>query len=175
MNVRKPCIKHGKLLVLIHSINIVNDEYDTEYRPYVKEFLGEMEKMYNIMIWTAASSRYALPIVSKLFEGLREPFLIYTYEKCTKKLKVVGDMTYEMLIVKKLSKIKSYPMNRILVVDDISSTFSNNVGNGILIPKWKREKEDKYLYYLSNYLKLLVDVDNVISIDKTNWIGEQTI
>ena len=63
---RKPCIKHGKLLVLIHSINIVNDEYDTEYRPYVKEFLGEMEKMYNIMIWTAASSRYALSIVNYL-------------------------------------------------------------------------------------------------------------
>ena len=134
-----PCTKHGILLVLdldhtlIHS---PDDCSETYFRPNVEQFLIKMQKLYKIMIWTAACESYAKPIIKKIFKDLDPPLHVFTRKECTQHRIYDGMTSYDTFYIKKLSKIKDYDINRIIIIDDTPETYMKNYGNAIPIKKW---------------------------------------
>ena len=173
-----PCKTHGKKLLildldhtLIHSIMSDDGHYITYYRPYVTDFLIEMQEIYDIMIWTAGMKDYALPIVEDLFDGLKPPVHVYTRDKCTRKYIRDGLMTGHTILIKKLSNIPKYSKHDKIIVDDTPETYCLNYGNAIPIDKWyKDDKDDETLLSLGRYLKNICDVVSVRSINKHHWM-----
>ena len=121
--------------------DVAVDRFFVYFRPHYKEFLEEMEKHFDIAIWTASSDGYALPIVKKLFEDLTPPVFVFTSERATTRYNSVDG---NVKVVKRLKKVKvkfGYTLADILIVDDKKDTFQDNYGNGIEIKSFNGESK----------------------------------
>lgn len=129
-------------------------------RPHLKEFLFFCFSYFKIVaIWTAGKKPYAEAIVNYIFKDLPKPHIIFTSNDTL--------FSNNGIITKPLTKMISFnPMTKrymsldnTLVLDDNISTFSQNVGNGILIPPYEPDanidslsKDDQCLLQLMQWL-----------------------
>ena len=151
--------------------DVAVDRFFVYFRPHYKEFLEEMEKHFDIAIWTASSDGYALPIVKKLFEDLTPPVFVFTSERATTRYNSVDG---NVKVVKRLKKVKvkfGYTLADILIVDDKKDTFQDNYGNGIEIKSFNGESNDEELLYLKEYI-LNIKGQNYREVYKENWRKE---
>ena len=129
---------------------LYHGEFLTWFRPVAKQFVEEMQKIFLVGVWTAASADYAIPIVKELFEK-KKPYVFFTYENCVTKSVPGGGLFPQRCITKPLSKIK-YEKDLMLIVDDTPSTYMDNYGNSVPIKTWNGSDDDITLYLLSKYL-----------------------
>ena len=174
--------KYNKLLILdidetlIHSSekqldripDFRLDEYFVYIRPGLKEFISNCSKLFNLAIWTASSSEYAIEVIKNIFpDDLRLEF-IFTGERCLLKRNLDLDVIEIFKPLKKVKR-KGYSLNNILIVDDTAKTFKYNYGNGILIKEYLGESNDNELSLLLKYLEIIGAEENVRVIDKRRW------
>lgn len=148
-------------------------------RPHAREFLLQARSLgYDLAVWSAseldeinAALRTFWP-----FEQVGPPSFIFTHEQCTRRRKLDADGPLgiydvgQWRVVKKLSKVwrvhKQYAKDHTLALDNLSSTFSDNFGNGILIGTYDGDADDQELFDVLEKLKHLTKAANVPTIDK---------
>lgn len=111
-------------------------------RPGVKEFLEEMEKYYEIVIFTASVSKYADPLLDIIDKKGLCPFRLFR-EHCT---------LISMTFVKDLQKL-GRDLKNIVIVDNSPLSYTLHPVNGLPIKTWFEDKSDKELYQIIPILK----------------------
>ena len=159
---------------LIHATEYPQSDYDFvvgQYkvfkRAYLKEFLEFCSETFEVAIWTSSTENYAEEIVAEILpKGFKFAFM-WSRNRCTPTKDYSSD---EIIWVKDLKKVKrqGYALENIIVVDDSPEKLKKNYGNLIRIKPFFEESDDE-LFLLKNYLKTLVDVENIRSIEKRNW------
>ena len=120
----------------------------TLIRPGAYQFLEEMSKLYEIVIFTASLSEYAIPLLDfidknkycehKLF---REHCYIYENK---------GSPRY----IKDLSKLNR-DLNSLIILDNNPICYYFNKDNGIPIKTWLNDKNDRELFKIKPYLEFM--------------------
>ena len=126
-----------------HVINVLK-------RPHVDEFLREISKYYEIIVFTASISEYASPLLDQLdknnyFSGrLFRQDCSFNHGLYIKDLRRIGKDLKDMIII-----------------DNNPVSYAVNEDNGIPILTWYDDLTDKELIKLLPLLKYLADVDDV--------------
>ena len=135
-------------------------------RPGARAFIEDMAAVFDLAVWTSASSDYAAEIVRELFTGpLR---FLWCRERCVRRF---HPETYETAFVKDLKKVRrlGWDLANVLAVDDSPEKFARSYGNLIRIPPFTGEP-DEVLLLLSTYLKTLTHEPDVRRVEKRNWL-----
>ena len=128
--------------------NIKINEGKLLLRPYLKDFLKEISKLYEIILFTAAIKDYAEPIIN-LIEKEEKFFSFKFYREHT--------IIINNFFVKDISLI-GRDIDKIIIVDNLPQNFMLQKENGILIKSFYGEnKEDNSLFHL---LKILIRIYN---------------
>ena len=124
-------------------------------RPYLYDFLKNIKKYYELIIFTAATQDYADPIINAI-EKEEKYFEHRLYRMHT----IIIDNDF----VKDLSKL-GRDLNRTIIVDNMKQNYKNQPYNGITIrPFWGKDVEDTALVDLLDILKKIAEQDmDVIS------------
>eukprot|EP00826_Nyctotherus_ovalis_P009565 TRINITY_DN1252_c0_g3_i2.p1 TRINITY_DN1252_c0_g3~~TRINITY_DN1252_c0_g3_i2.p1 ORF type:complete len:442 (+),score=99.63 TRINITY_DN1252_c0_g3_i2:577-1902(+) len=119
-------------------------------RPGVDEFLEEMSKAYEIVIYTASTSNYANPLLDVLDPKRLAPYRLFK-EHCT----ILGN-----LITKNLARL-GRDLKDVIILDNSPIAYILQPGNAIPITTWIDNKEDNELSRLTPILKALAKVSDV--------------
>jgi len=136
-------------------------------RPYLKEFLKDMQDYYELIVYTSADKDYADEIID-FIESDRQYFAHRLYNsQCLIK---------ENLYVFKELDLLCYNRNlkNILIVDNIVRNYSLDIKNGIPILDYEGSTDDLELVYLASYLRKLANEDNpqeAIRADLANFLS----
>ena len=117
------------------------------------EFLEEMKKNYELIIFTSATNEYADPLLSAI-EKDKKYFDYKLYRQHT--------LIYNNEVVKDISKI-GRPLDKVIIVDNLVQNFRLQKENGILIKAfWCEDDYDTALIQLKNILnKIAKEFDDV--------------
>ena len=120
-------------------------------RPYIKEFLNKMSKIFNIYIFTASIKEYANPLLIKLDENKIISKALFR-ENCTlsKDNKYIKDL-----------HILEEDLKNVILIDNNPNSYRYNKCNGIPIKTWHFDKSDKELIKIIPFLTFLALVDDV--------------
>ena len=134
------------------KIELENELHDIHVmvRPGVKEFLENMGKIYEIVIFTASVSKYADPLLDILDKDKNCKFRLFR-EHCTQ------INTCYLKEIKKLGR----ELKDIVIVDNSPMSYALNPENGLPILTWFEDKEDRELYNISSILEFLSFVPDV--------------
>ena len=116
-------------------------------RPYCFKFLEEMKKIFEIVIFTAATKDYADSILDVI-----DPDNKYINHRLYRSHTTICNFTF----VKDLSKI-GRNLNRTIIVDNLADNFKLQPNNGIQIGTWTDDMKDTQLNDLGLILKQIVE------------------
>ena len=152
---------------LIHfKANPNNEESGTiKIRPYLYQFLDNIKKYYELVVFTAATQEYADPIINAL-ETNKKYFDYRLYRIHT----IIIDNDF----VKDISKL-GRDLNKIIIVDNMEQNYKLQHENGITIrPFWGKDVKDMALYDLLSILIKIVE-NNMDVRDGINMFKEAII
>ena len=156
---------------LIHfKPNPNNEESGTiKIRPYLYQFLDNVKKYYELVIFTAATQEYADPIINAL-ESNKKYFDYRLYRVHT----IIIDNDF----VKDLSKL-GRDLSKTLIVDNMEQNYKLQKNNGITIrPFWGKDNEDSALIDLLDILIKIaeknLDVRTGLKLFKEDIISKVT-
>lgn len=139
---------------LVHYFDLGPDGHFL-IRPGCAEFLDELSKYYEIVIFTAAMQDYADSVLGQIDKSENIKYRLYRQHTSP----------YGHLIAKDLSKI-GRDLSRWIIVDNVADNFALQPENGIFIKTWYDDMEDTWLYDLIPLLKGLV-VNKVKDVRKS--------
>ena len=120
-------------------------------RPGLTEFLEEMKKNYELIIFTSATNEYADPLLSAI-EKDKKFFDYKLYRQHT--------LIYNNEIVKDISKI-GRPLDKTIIVDNLVQNFRLQKENGIMIKAfWGEDVCDNALFELKEILNKIANEFN---------------
>ena len=129
-----------------HSMNLNFGNYFF-LRPGTIEFLEEISKYYEIIIFTSSPKDYADDILDKIDKKgefishrLYKSHVIFEKGKSVKNLKLIGR-----------------DLNKIIFVDNMKCNAKYNLKNLYLIPSWTDDIYDDEIYKLKNKLKYIYE------------------
>jgi RNA polymerase II subunit A small phosphatase-like protein len=138
-------------------------------RPFAKEFLNNVSKYFEVVIFTASIPKYASPLLNILDNEKTIKHRLYR-EECT---------FINGLYIKDLKRLNR-PMKDLIMVDNSPLAYAFNSENGLPIKTWYDDRNDTelkkilpLLIFLSNvkdvrrYIELFVD-ENEINYDDAN-------
>ena len=137
---------------VIIKIEIENEMHDIHVmvRPGVKEFLEKMEKLYEIVIFTASVSKYADPLLDIIDKKGFCPFRLFR-EHCS---------LINTTFVKDLQRL-GRDLKNIVIVDNSPLSYVLHPENGLPILTWFEDKSDRELYHITPILEFLSYVKDV--------------
>ena len=136
----------------IHSVGIF-------IRNGVKHFLEEVNKYFEVGIFTASVKEYADAVISFLDpENKLIKFRLYR-NNCTN--------YNDSFTIKDLRLFPNLDIRKIVLLDNSMYSFSTQIDNGILINSFFNNKKDTELYNALEYLiKFILPADDVREINK---------
>ncbi|CAD8136077.1 unnamed protein product [Paramecium octaurelia] len=129
---------------LVHYQELVDDGQFL-VRPYAQQFLKEMSKYYEIVIFTAAQQDYADFILDLIDEDKVIGYRLYRQHT------TLVNNTY----VKDIQKI-GRDVKRTIIIDNLAENFKFQPDNGIQIQSWYGDSDDQALMFLSPLLIQIV-------------------
>merc|ERR1719357_434637 len=145
--------------------NVVHTVYVNK-RPFVDEFLEEVTKHYEIVLFTASLPKYADPLLDMLDSKATIDFRLFR-EHCVQ--------TRNMCYVKDLSKL-GRDVKDCIIIDNSAQSYDSHPNNAIPIPSWFSDKNDKELANLLPVLMKLKDVEDIGKVLDANkgyqWLFE---
>ena len=117
-------------------------------RPGVPEFLEEVAKYYELILFTTSTQEYADLLIDAIEEDK-----IYFDHRLYREHAIIIDNE----LVKDLTKI-GRPLDKIIIIDDMPQNFKLQKENGIIIrPFWGEDYNDVALYNLIPILKNIAE------------------
>lgn len=137
---------------IVLKIEFENEPKDIHIliRPGAKEFIRKMNKLYEIVIFTASVSKYATPLIN----------LIDEKGVCAHKLFRENCSLVNTIFIKDLTKL-GRDLKDVIIIDNTPTAFSLNKENGIPITTWFEDDRDRELYNLIPILEFLSSVPDV--------------
>ena len=137
---------------VVIQIEIENEVHDIHVmvRPGVKEFLEKMDKLYEIVIFTASVSKYADPLLDIIDKKGYCPFRLFR-EHCS---------LINTTFVKDLQRL-GRDLKNIVIVDNSPLSYALHPENGLPILTWFEDKSDRELYTIMPVLEFLSTVQDV--------------
>ena len=120
-------------------------------RPYIKEFLNKMNKIFNIYIFTASIKEYAYPLLLKLDKNKMITKILFR-ESCT--------LSKDNKYIKDLN-VFNENLKNVIIIDNNPNSYRYNKCNGLPIKTWHYDKNDKELIKIIPFLSFLSTVDDV--------------
>lgn len=111
-------------------------------RPGAEDFLEEMGKHYEVVIFTAALQDYADWVLDELDASKVIKHRLYRQHA----------LPYGSNYIKDLTRI-GRPLSRMIIVDNLAENFQLQPENGIMIKSWIGDPHDTALYELAPILK----------------------
>ena len=129
------------------------DEYNIfmRKRPYFKEFLEEVSKLFEVVVFTASQQAYADTLLDIVDPNKK--YIKYRLFR-TECMPVEGNF------VKNL-KVLGRDLSKTIIIDNSPPAFTYQIDNGIPIESWFENKNDKELLYMIPILKKLLTVKDV--------------
>ena len=132
------------------SFQIINEEklvhIYTLVRPGAIDFLNKMSELFEIVIFTASVSKYALPIINFIDKENKCEFKLFR-EHCS---------IFNNGFTKDLKRL-SRDLNNLIILDNNPNCFFLNKENGFPIKTWIDDIHDKELFKIIPYLKFLAN------------------
>ena len=137
---------------VVINIEIENEIHDIHVlvRPGVKEFLENISKIFEVVIFTASISKYAGPLLDILDKNKICTYRLFR-EHCT---------LINTSFVKDLKKL-GRDLKDVIIVDNSPMAYLLNNENGLPILTWFDDKNDKELFKLCPILEFLSTVPDV--------------
>jgi len=124
-------------------------------RPYVDEFLKEVGKKWEVVIFTASLAKYADPLLDILDRGKVVSTRLFR-EHCVQHYgNYVKDLTHLGREIKET-----------VIIDNSPFSYMFQPNNAIPITSWFNDRSDCQLLYLKDFLDSLLKVDDVATILK---------
>ena len=119
-------------------------------RPGVENFLKNMSKYFEIVIFTASISRYASPLLDILDKEKNIKFRLYR-ENC---------MFINGVYIKELKKLNRN-LKDVIIVDNSPIAYAFDSVNGLPIKSWYEDKKDNELFNIQRLLEFLAKTNDV--------------
>ena len=122
-------------------------------RPHAIDCLIEANKHFQVIVFTASHSWYANAVLD-FIDPNKELIQYRMYrDQCVE--------TPQGIFIKDLRMIGNRALKDVLLVDNASYSFGYQLDNGIPIIPFYNDKKDKELLHLVQYLKWVIDADDV--------------
>ncbi len=123
---------------------------------------------FQVAIWSSSGAGYLSAVVANILPLGHSLAFVWDRSRCVQRY---DPERLEPYFVKDLKKVKrmGFDLNRILIVDDTSQKVERDFGNAIYIPPFYGDPADDELKRLSHFLKTLIGVANVRTIEKRGW------
>ena len=155
---------------LEHAEDFRVGPYFVYKRPHLADFIAAVSEGFNVAVWTASGETYAAQVIERVFPpGLLE--FVWTSKRCT----TARDWsTGHYTTIKNLTKLKKqgYALEHIIAVDDTPSKYARSYGNLIPVREFVGDPNDAELLLLARYLRSLLPVPNVRTVEKRGWRSE---
>uniref|UniRef100_A0A0N4ZFQ6 protein-serine/threonine phosphatase n=1 Tax=Parastrongyloides trichosuri TaxID=131310 RepID=A0A0N4ZFQ6_PARTI len=122
-------------------------------RPFVDEFLDEVGKKYECILFTASLAKYADP-VSDLLDPKGNLRSRLFRESC---------VLYNGNYVKDLSKL-GRPLDQVIIIDNSPASYAFHPENAIAVKSWFEDREDRVLLDCLAFLDKLSIAPNIHSL-----------
>lgn len=126
-------------------------------RPFVKELLSSVSKDFEVIIFTASHKCYADKVINFL-----DPEGQWVHHRLYRNNCIQIDGIY----VKDLRILCDRNIKDMIIVDNAAYSFAFQVNNGIPIISWYSDLEDRELFKLADYLRVLSRVEDVRAINQ---------
>ena len=125
-------------------------------RPYALECLKEVNKYFEVFVFTASHQCYANVVLD---------YLDPTGELIHQRFFRDNCVNMNGIYIKDLRIFANRKLSEIVIVDNAAYSFAYQVDNGIPIISWHDDREDRELMNLIDYLKSLVDVGDIREVN----------
>lgn len=133
-------------------------------RPGVDEFLMQVARFFEVVVYTASLAKYANPLLDELDKSQTVTHRLFR-EACTRR---DGNSGY----MKDLSKL-GRDLRHIIIIDNSPICYALQPDNAIPIRTWRDDPSDRELYDLLPILCSLVSVDDIPAVlHETVWQEE---
>ena len=119
-------------------------------RPEAENFITEMSKYFEIVIFTASLSKYASPLLDIIDKEKNCSFRLFR-DHCT---------FVNGIFIKDLKRLNRN-LKDVIIVDNSPFAYIFDVNNGLPIKSWFNDKKDKELKKIQSLLEFLSKVDDV--------------
>ena len=119
-------------------------------RPWVEQFIKEMGKIYEIIIFTASIEAYASPLLDILDKEKNIQYRLYR-DHCN---------FVNGVFIKDLKRLNRN-LKDVIILDNSPLAYAFDVDNGLPILSWFDNRDDKELVHIEPLLKFLAKVDDV--------------
>lgn len=135
------------------------------FRKYLKPFLQEMKKYFEIIAWTSSQKEYSDQVIETI-----EKNLDFKFDHCLsidEQIQAEDNTFYVKNIDILCGKNSGRDASNIIVIDSQMTNFSNKLTNGIYLPPFRLNSvnDDICFNSLGNYLKTFIMDDNKELID----------
>jgi RNA polymerase II subunit A small phosphatase-like protein len=158
---------HATEVALEHPADFTVGPYHVYKRPHLAPFLAEVLATFDVGIWTSSGEHYAAQVIERLFEPGALKF-VWSSQRCT----TARDWTTgEYTSIKNLAKLRrhGYGLESIVAVDDTPSKYARSYGNLVTVREFVGDRVDGELPLLARYLRTLLAMPNVRTIEKRGW------
>lgn len=142
--------------------------YLVYWRPFVEELLVDCARYCTLAVWTSATRDYAEPVLAQLIPLGVSPAFVWTQERCTHRY-LPEEQSYGWIKDLKKVKKRGFPLERVLMVDDIPGNLARHYGNYVRVTPYEGDENDRELVLLARYLRELHEVENVRAVEKRGW------
>ena len=130
-------------------------------RPYWKEAIERISKLYTIVIYTASHKSYADAVLNFL-----DPENKYFYNRLYRSNCIDCKIDGKDLYVKDLNIFEGFNLKDILIVDNSVMAFAYHLDNGIPILPYYDAEKDFELLFVAYYFECLYPCDDLTLINK---------
>ena len=161
--------KNSKCLSKIFSYSDDNYDYyiDVFFRPYLKEFLNEVSKYFDLAIFTAAMKGYADTIIDYI-DPKNQYFQFRLYRNACIPIQ-------QRLYIKDLRIIKNYDPMNVILMDNSLYSFMNQPSNGMLVNSFYYNHKDTQLISAKNFLINHIFPSNDVRKECEKWYHFTTL
>lgn len=129
-------------------------------RPFVQEVLLEANIHFEVIVFTASHKCYA-DVVLDYIDPTRQLIHHRLYRDnciCT-----------QGVFIKDLRIFSNRRLQDMVIVDNAAYSFGNQIDNGVPIISWHDDRDDRELFNLKDYLKLLANSEDVREVNNRTF------
>ncbi|ELA42798.1 dullard-like phosphatase domain-containing protein [Vittaforma corneae ATCC 50505] len=125
-------------------------------RPGLQSFLEHVANKYEVILFTAGIRQYGVKVMKKIDRKMRISYFL-DRRFCT----LIGKNNRNQDFFSKDLKILGRDLSKVLLVDDRDYSFCSDIDNGILVPIFNGDPQDRCLDCLKEYLDYCSTLDDM--------------